>query len=360
MASAAMFAKTWPGLPISAGLGLVAVLLAAVPGLQAHAISPLTLAIIIGMLAGNTVYPVIAMRAEPGVSFARQGLLRLGVVLYGFRLTLQDVGHVGWQGLLIDALMVASTFALSYQVGTRLLGLDRTVAMLVGAGSAICGAAAVLATEPVVRGKPEQASVAVAGVVILGTVAMFLYPFLYDLNLLWRVIPGSAATFGIYIGSTVHEVAQVVAAGRQISPDATGTAVITKMVRVMMLAPFLPLLAAWIRARARRCSAAGEAGAPGEAGEGVDCPVRVPVFALVFIGTVLFNSLHLLPPAAVAWISGVDTWLLATAMAALGLSTHIDTLRRTGGRALLLACVLFAWLVAGGAAVNRGIALLAR
>jgi len=354
MPEAAQFARLWPGLPISAVVGVAAVALGALPALEAHGINPLTIAIILGMLVGNSIFPPIAARAEPGVVLARQGLLRAGVVLYGFRLTMQDIDQVGWQGVLIDALMVSSTFLLSYQLGTRLLGLDRALAMLVGAGSAICGAAAVLAVQPLVRGKPEQASVAVAGVVIFGTASMFLYPALYDLNQLWHVIPGGMAVFGVYVGSSVHEVAQVVAASRQIGADAAGTAVIAKMVRVMMLAPFLPLLAAWLRARARQCIARGEGG------ELVDCPVRMPVFALLFIATVLFNSLDLLPHALLSVISVADTWLLATAMGALGLSTHVGTLRRTGGRALLLALLLFAWLVAGGAAINRAVALLVR
>ena len=353
MSSVAGFAKAWPGLLVSAVLGLAAVLLASWPALQAHGISPLTVAIILGMLVGNTFYPVIAPRADPGVTISRQTLLRYGVVLYGFRLTLQDIGHVGWQGVVIDSLMVALTFALAYQVGTRLLGLDRSAAMLVGAGSAICGAAAVLATASLVRAKPEQVSVAVAGVVIFGTVSMFLYPFLYDLNHVWLVIPGSPAAFGIYLGSTVHEVAQVVAAGRQIGPDAAGTAVIAKMVRVMMLAPFLPILAAWLRARARACHASVAAGTE------VECPVTVPTFALLFIGTVLFNSLDLVPRPIVGLITVFDTWLLAAAMGALGVSTHFGTLRRTGGRPLLLAFILFLWLVAGGAVVNRTVTLLA-
>ncbi len=351
MSSVAEFAKAWPGLLLSAVLGLAAVLLAGWPLLQAHGISPLTVAIILGMLVGNTLYPAIASRADAGVTISRQTLLRYGVVLYGFRLTLQDIGHVGWQGVVIDSLMVALTFALAYQVGTRLLGLDRSVAMLVGAGSAICGAAAVLATAPLVRGKPEQVSVAVAGVVIFGTVSMFLYPFLYDLNHVWLVIPGGPAAFGIYLGSTVHEVAQVVAAGRQIGPDAASTAVIAKMVRVMMLAPFLPILAAWLRARA--CNASAAAGAQ------VECAVAVPTFALLFIGTVLFNSMDLVPRPIVGLITLFDTWLLAAAMGALGVSTHLGTLRRTGGRPLLLAFILFLWLVAGGAVVNRTVTLLA-
>lgn len=345
-------ANTTSGLLLSATLGLVAVLVAGWPVLQSHGISPLTLAIIIGMLVGNTVYPSMKPWADPGVGVARTTLLRCGVVLYGFRLTLQDVGHVGWQGLLVDSLVLASTFILSLQIGTRFLKLDRTVAMLVGAGSAICGAAAVLAVQPLVRGKPEQASVAVTGVVIFGTISMFLYPFLYDLNQMWLVIPGGLSTFGIYLGSTVHEVAQVVAAGRQIGADElAGTAVIAKMVRVMMLAPFLPILAAYIRARARRLNAKGGAM------EEFECPVAVPTFAILFIAAVLFNSLGVLPHAVVGLITRLDNWLLAAAMAALGLSTHFDTLRRTGGRPLLLTFILFLWLVAGGAAINRFIAL---
>jgi uncharacterized integral membrane protein (TIGR00698 family) len=340
----------WPGLALSASLGLLCMWLAGIPVLQSHGISPLTVAIVLGMLAGNTFYPRIAPWAGAGVVISRQTILRLGVVLYGFRLTLQDIVHVGWVGVLIDLVMLASTFLVAYQVGTRVLKLDRTSSMLVGAGGAICGAAAVLATEPVVRGKPEQVSVAVAGVVVFGTVSMFLYPVLAGLNDLWHVIPGGQAEFGIYIGSSVHEVAQVVAAGRQVGADAAGTAVIAKMVRVLMLAPFLVVLAAWVRARAQAAPAV-----PGSA----DRPPAVPAFAFVFVGTVLFNSLGWLPTPLVATINQVDTFLLAMAMGALGLSTHFGTLRRAGGKAMLLAFVLFLWLVIGGALVNRTITLLA-
>ena len=155
MMSRSTWIKGGPGLLFSATLGLAAVWLARVPVLQSHGISPLTVAIVLGMLVGNTVFPRLAPWAGPGVAISRQTILRLGVVLYGFRLTLQDIVHVGWTGVLIDLLMVALTFVLAVQVGVRLLKLDSTSSMLVGAGSAICGAAAVLAVEPVVRGKPE-------------------------------------------------------------------------------------------------------------------------------------------------------------------------------------------------------------
>jgi uncharacterized integral membrane protein (TIGR00698 family) len=338
----------WRGLAFSALLGVASVWLADWPLLASHGISPLTVAIVLGMAVGNTLYPSFAPWAGSGVTLSRTTVLRFGVVLYGFRLTLQDVVHVGWVGVLIDALMLASTFVIAYQLGTRVLKLDRESSMLVGAGSAICGAAAVLAAEPVVRGKPEQVSVAVAGVVIFGTISMFLYPLLNGVNGAWHVIPGGPAEFGIYIGSTVHEVAQVVAAGRQVGPEAAGTAVIAKMVRVLMLAPFLVVLATWLRA--------GAAAVAPVAG-GAARPPAVPAFAFVFVGTVLFNSLGLLAPAVVAAITRADMYLLAMAMGALGLSTHFGTLRRAGGKPMLLSLLLFVWLVIGGAGINRLVTL---
>lgn len=150
-------------------------------GLQANGVSALTLAILLGMLAGNTFYPRLAANADPGVRFSKATLLRLGIVLYGLRLTFQDIGNVGWTGVAIDAAVLCSTFGLACFVGTRVFGLDRTTAMLIGAGSSICGAAAVMAAEPVVRGRADQVMVAVATVVVFGTLAMFLYPVLYHL-----------------------------------------------------------------------------------------------------------------------------------------------------------------------------------
>ena len=346
--------RALPGLLLSAALGLLAVGASFIPALQHHGISALTVAIILGILLGNTLYSRMEPWAGCGVGVARQTVLRTGVVLYGFRLTLQDVVHVGWSGVIIDAVMLISTFVLAYIVGTRLLRMDRSSAMLVGTGSAICGAAAVLAAEPVVRGRPDQASIAVASVVLFGTCAMFLYPLLADLNAMWHVIPGGPGAFGIYIGATVHEVAQVVAAGRQVGAEAAGPAVIAKMVRVLMLAPFLVLLAAWLRnspaaAFDEPCGRDGQAQRAG----------GVPPFAFIFIAVVLFNSLGLLPQRLVEAINVAGMFLLAAAMGALGLSTHLSTMRRCGGKALLLALLLFAWLVCGGAAVTRAVFLAA-
>ncbi|SCK34931.1 conserved hypothetical integral membrane protein [Variovorax sp. HW608] len=343
-----------PGLAICALLAAAGIALGEVDWLQAHGFSALTLAIVLGMLAGHTVYPRLAAAGGPGVDFSKQRLLRAGVVLYGLRLTMQDIGHVGLAGVAVDALMLGSTFALACFAGTRWFGLDRKTAMLIGAGSSICGAAAVMATGPVVKARSEQVTVAVATVVVFGTLAIFLYPVLFDLSQQWHLIPGGTNGFGIYAGSTIHEVAQVVAAARSVGPEAADTAVIAKMVRVMMLAPFLILLSGWLARDASK--QAGHDGAP--AGVPHKTRLAVPWFAFGFVGVVLLNSLHVLPSHLTGIATMLDTFLLAMAMGALGLSTHLGAIRKAGARPLLLAAILFGWLVIGGALVNRWVPAL--
>jgi uncharacterized integral membrane protein (TIGR00698 family) len=341
-----------PGLGLSAALATVAIWLGTSGWLQAHGMSALTVAIVLGIFLGNTLYPSIAARTGAGVCFSKQTLLRAGVILYGLRLTLHDIGQVGFSGVLIDALLLSSTFALALVLGTRLFGLDRPTALLIGAGNAICGAAAVMATEPLLRAKAENVTVAISTVVVFGTVAIFLYPALYQLNEHWHLLPAGSRAFGIYAGSTIHEVAQVFAAGRSISVETANTAVITKMVRVMMLAPFLIALSAWL-ARKSATADGAHSGAAELAGDPA-APRRltIPWFAFAFIGMVVFNSLALLPHAVVGTAIDVDTFLLAMAMGALGLTTHLSAIRRAGIKPLLLGGILFVWLVGGGALIN--------
>ena len=174
---------------------------------------------------------------------------------------------------------------------------------------------------------------------------MFSYPALYELNRHYGFVTGGASGFGVYTGATIHEVAQVVAAGRSVSIEAADTAVIAKMVRVMMLAPFLLFLAVGVRSR--------------QAGSSQPkTPMVVPWFAFGFVGMVLFNSLQLLPASFNGPITQLDTALLAAAMAALGLSTRLRSIRDAGPKPLLLATLLMGWLVVGGAAMHRGVSEL--
>ena len=350
--AAASLRQRWPprlpGLALTAAVAALALLLGQQPALQSHGLSALTLAIALGIGLGNTLYPRLAPRAGAGVGFSKQWLLRAGIVLYGVRLTFQDIGQVGVAGALIDVTLVASTLLLGWWAGTRLFGLDRGSALLIGAGSAICGAAAVMAAEPVLRARAEQVTVAVSTVVVFGTLAMFAWPLLYQLNLSHAWLPVGEHAYGVFAGSTIHEVAQVVAAGGAVSPAAADTAVITKMVRVMLLAPAL-LGVSLLLAR-------GTTAAP----EAPRARIVVPWFAFGFIAVAAFNSLQWLPSPLVHALVQLDTLLLAMAMAALGLTTHVSALRRAGLKPLLLALLLFGWLLLGGLGVNLGVqALLA-
>ncbi|XTZ39722.1 YeiH family putative sulfate export transporter [Salmonella enterica] len=327
-----------PGLLLSVLITGAALWLGSVPAVAGIGLSALTLAILFGMIIGNTLYPKFHLTCDSGVLFAKQHLLRLGIILYGFRLTFTQIADVGVSGILIDMLTLSSTFLLACFLGQKVFGLDKKTSWLIGAGSSICGAAAVLATEPVVKAEASKVTVAVATVVIFGTVAIFVYPALYPLLAQWF----GPETFGIWIGSTVHEVAQVVAAGHAVSPETENAAVIAKMLRVMMLAPFLLLLAARVK---QLSPATGE-----QKGK-----LTIPWFALGFIAVAVFNSFHLLPVLLVNAINMFDTLLLATAMAALGLTTHISALKNAGAKPLVMGLLLFVWLIVGGGVINLAV-----
>jgi uncharacterized integral membrane protein (TIGR00698 family) len=333
----------WLGLALAGAIAGAAALAARLPAVQHYGLSALTLAVVCGIVAGNTFFPAIAARTAAGVDFSKSTLLRAGIILFGLRITFQQIAAVGWAGVLIDALIVVLTFLLAVQLGTRLFGLDRQTSMLIGAGSALCGAAAVMATEPVVRGQTYKVSVAVATVVVFGTVSMFAYPLLYPFLGL------TEHGYAVFTGSTVHEVAQVVAAGRSVSDAAAATAVIEKMLRIMMLAPFLLALSGLQREDGPGAGASGKA---------TRAPIVIPWFAVLFIVASAVNSLHLLPAGVVAALIEIDTLLLATAMAALGLRTHVGAIRQAGLRPLLLAAALFAFLLVGGYAINRSVTAL--
>jgi uncharacterized integral membrane protein (TIGR00698 family) len=260
--------------------------------------------------------------------------------------------------VIIDALVLSSTFALAWWAGTRIFGLDRKTALLIGAGSSICGAAAVMAAEPVVQGRAAQVTVAVSTVVVFGTLAIFLYPALYHLNAHYQLLTVTPARYGVFAGSTIHEVAQVVAAGRAVT-DAANTAVITKMVRVMMLAPFLILLSTYLSRHPESAADPDSDLAPSQPVESASKrSIVIPWFALGFVAVAAVNSALVLPHVLVTGAITLDTFLLAMAMAALGVTTHVSAIRTAGIKPLGLAALLFGWLILGGLAINAGVSAM--
>ena len=213
--------------------------------------------------------------------------------------------------------------------------MDRDIALLTSIGSGICGAAAVLGAEATLRTKPYKTAVAVATVVIFGTLSMFLYPIGYQTG----IIDLTPEQMGIFSGSTLHEVAHAVGAGEAIGGVTASTSIIVKMIRVMLLVPVLLILGWWAAAKMRKSPAAAE----GEKGK-----VAVPWFAFGFLLVIGFNSLNLLPEVVVGWINQFDTFLLTMAMAALGAETSFDKFKKAGVKPFLLAAILYVWLLVGG------------
>ena len=312
-------------------------------------LSSLTLAILIGMVLGNTVYPNLAERLSVGVAFAKGQILRLAIMFYGFKLTLTQVSSVGLSAVMSDALVLTSTFLLTYWIGTRWLKVDKQTTLLIGSGASICGAAAVIAAEPVVKAEAHKVTIAVATVVVFGTVAMLLYPFLYHLG--WLQPWLNAQQYGIYTGSTIHEVAQVVVAGNAVSPEVGDTAVVTKMIRVMMLAPFLLILSFALT------KGSSDNGKKPSFMNRVQ-QVKVPWFAFIFIAIVLLHTWVPMTASFERSMVMLDDVLLTMAMFALGLTTHLGAIKQAGVKPLILGAIMFAWLIVGGGLINIGIASL--
>lgn len=335
-----------PGLVLVLLVSVVAVAIAALPLCRHFGISSLLVALLLGLVMANSPWLLRLLRLgcasglnprfSGGVNVAKGPLLRLAIVLFGFRLQWADVAQVGIGAIAIDLAVVSSTVALALLLGPRLFKLDRISCALIGTGSAICGAAAILASAPVLKARDAQITVAVATVVLFGTLSMLVYPVLYP----WLQAYGTtAAQMGVLIGATTHEVAQVVVAGHSISPDVEAVAVVSKMLRVMLLAPFLLLLSLWLHSRQPQ----GEQ----------PTSLAIPWFALGFLACIALHSyLPLAEPVlhALLWI---DQLLLSIAMAALGLSSCFGALRRAGPAPLWLAALLWWWLVGLGVVCHR-------
>ncbi len=299
-------------------------------------LSPMVVGIVLGMLYANSLRNNLPETWVPGIKFCSKRVLRTGIILYGFKLTFQDVAQVGLSAIVLDAIIVCGTIGIGVLMG-RLLKIDRSIALLTSCGSAICGAAAVLGVDGAIKPKPYKTAVAVATVVIFGTLSMFLYPILYRAG----IFDLPPALMGLFTGATVHEVAHVVGASNAMGAEVSNTAIIVKMIRVMMLVPVL-LVIAW--AVARNVKKQGVA----TDGNGGAASITIPWFAVLFLVVIAFNSLNLLPVGVVEWINQLDTFLLTMAMAALGAETSIDKFKKAGFKPFLLAAILYCWLIGGG------------
>ena len=250
-------------------------------------------------------------------------------------------------GFLVSLIMLSTTFILGSWIGHKIFGMEKDTSMLNASGASVCGAAAVLATDPVLKAEEYKTAIAVSMVVLFGTISMFLYPVLY--TTIFENATGflhmTAREFGIYVGGTIHEVAQVVAVPFSIPgapEEMANDAVIVKMTRVIMIAPMLIILGIYLSyASKKEDSTSGKV------------KLVIPWFAVYFIGVAGFNSLHLVPGNIVEIINEIDTFLLTMAMTALGMGTRFSKFKGLGLAPLYASTVMFAWLVIGGFVVTK-------
>lgn len=313
-----------------------ATLLAQQSCIAALGLSPLIVGILLGCVYANTLRQHMPTEWMPGLVCATRPVLRFAIILYGFRLTLQNLQQVGPAGFILALSVICSTLSIGYFIGTRFFKMDRDTAFLTTIGSSICGAAAVLAAEPVLDAKPHKSSVAVATVVLFGTIYMFLLPILYKSGILGM----DEQTYGMFVGGSIHEVAHAVAAGNAISSLACSYAVITKMIRVLLLAPVLIVVGFLFRRKDSNTASQGK-------------QVQIPWFAVFFVCVVLFNSLHILPQNLVHSINTIDSFLLTITMCALGMETSIQRLKQVGPTPFYLASILFLWVLCFGFTMTK-------
>lgn len=316
------------GLSLTSGIAITALILREIPGVSNF--SPMILAILLGMIFHNTIGTPLA--ARPGVIFSLRRILRFAIVLLGLQLTTAQLAEVGWTGTAIIAATLAATFAFTKWIG-RLIGVDEKLAELIAAGTSICGASAVIATNTVTGGREEDVAYAVACVTVFGSLAMFLYPLLPALLHL------EPRAYGLWAGASIHEIAQVVAATFQDGQVAGEFGTIAKLSRVMMLAPLVVGLGI-IAAKGRTDGANDREGKPGPS---------MPWFVLGFIALILINSIFPIGASLKSCAMQLTSFMLAMALAAMGLETDIRKLKAKGFRPLLLSAA--AWLFIGAFAL---------
>jgi uncharacterized integral membrane protein (TIGR00698 family) len=271
-------------------------------------------------------------RCADGIALASKQVLRIGVALLGMRITLADVQSLGWSTAAIVVAAVVVTILASVGAA-KLMGFRGVFGLLTGGATAICGASAALALSAALPQHPlkERATLfTVIGVSALSTLAMIVYPMIA------RDLGMGDMDAGIFLGGTIHDVAQVVGAGYSISAEAGDTATIVKLLRVAMLLPVI-LAASLVTRRL----------APGDAGQR---PPLLPGFAIAFVALVIANSMNLVPALVQTAGASVARWCLLIAIAAIGMKTRLQELVTVGWRPVLLMIgetVFMAGLVLG-------------
>lgn len=302
-------------------------------------ISPLIIAIVLGMLCSG-ILGILAMRHaifsitryKSGIDFSAKRLLRFGIILYGFFVSLADMQSVGLAGIVLAVVVVVGVLVVGVLVGSRVFGLDRELALLMSAGCAICGAAAVLALESALKSSASKSALAIGSVVVFGLLGMFAYPIVYSAG----ILPLSQMQMGLYTGATLYEVANVVGASDILSQDAASIALIEKMLRVALLAPVLLFVPLFFAESSRTKK-----------------QIYIPYFALGFVAVVALHSFVTLPLWLITAAKVLCGICLSMAMCALGLQISPKQFANAQSKWVLwFGVFLFVFVSVGGLALT--------
>jgi uncharacterized integral membrane protein (TIGR00698 family) len=321
-------------LPIIPGLTLaVFVALAATPlGAAVPVIGAPVFGIVLGLVLAAAAKPADDVR--PGLAFASRGVLQTSIVLFGATLSVREVAQVGLASLPVMLGTLAVALAGAWALGA-LLGVRGDTQILIGVGTGICGASAIAATTSVLKPKQAHVAYAIGTIFAYNVAAVLLFP---ALGHLWGLSPHA---FGLWAGTAINDTSSVLAAAYSFSPDAGPYAVVVKLCRSLMLVPIVIFLSL-LRARSRARATDGDSSAPA----GLPWRRLVPLFLVGFLVAAGVNSLGLVP---VAWhlpLTRVGTFLITTALAAIGLSLRIGDIRAAGFRPLVLGGLLWVLVAA--------------
>ena len=297
------------------GFIVSAVVAAAACFLSEHYGAPVMLfALLLGMglnfLADDT-------KCKAGIEFTARTVLRVGIALLGMRITLSQITALGWQPIALVLTLVAVTITVSIVVA-KMLGFERSFGMLTGGATAICGASAALALSAALPNHPQKEKATlftVIGVSALSTLAMIVYPMIAN----WLELSPQLA--GVFLGATIHDVAQVVGAGYSMSTETGDTATVVKLMRVAMLLPVIICAAMFTRMQG--------------AETGGERPPLLPWFAVGFIILACINSTGWVPTVVQGGVNEMSRWALIIAISALGMKTRIKELASVGIKPIL-------------------------
>ncbi|GGB69561.1 YeiH family protein [Fictibacillus barbaricus] len=305
------------------GICLTAVLAFVARGLATLPYISIMGAMVISILLGMTWRGLMGVTKESnvGISFSSKVLLRIGIVLIGLRLNLSDIAAVGWKVLLINAFLITVTLIVITQLG-KWFKVDPHLSVLTAVGTAVCGAAAIVAVAPLIRSKKEHTAIAVATIAIMGTIGTIIYTMLYP------ILSMDSYFYGLWSGSTLHELAHVIAASQVGGVKSSEIGIIVKLGRVAMLIPIALILGYLYRKEDKKENDIGGSGR-----------LPFPWFIVGFLAMSVINTLDLVSEEMIQLTILISAFLLSMAMAGLGLSVDIKSMKKFGGKTLLICLI---------------------